>query len=152
MCWGLSRKSPAIDNVIRTVVGYRCNPAAKENGQECACVNYDDCIVQSVGAVDTVEWARVLCGCCIQNDWESRATNLHQILHQAWTFLHRNYLDDSEGCSCGQLVIGSFIMTTCLLRYHILCSVFWWNIKSPRWLSPATAQIRHPVISGFSQN
>ena len=47
------------------------------------------------------------------NDWASRATNLHQILHQPWTFLHRNYLDDSEGCSYGQLMIGSFIMTTC---------------------------------------
>ena len=34
----------------------------------------------SVGAVGAVEWARVLCGRHIQNDWASRATNLHQIL------------------------------------------------------------------------
>ena len=27
----------------------------------------------------------------------NRATNLHQILHLAWTFLHGNYSDDSEG-------------------------------------------------------
>ena len=28
----------------------------------------------------------------------------------------------------------------------------WWNIKSPRWLSPPTAQIWCPSTSGFSQN
>ena len=33
----------------------------------------------SVGVVDTIEWACVLCGCHIQNDWMTRATNLHQI-------------------------------------------------------------------------
>ena len=32
----------------------------------------------SVGVVDTVEWACVLCGHCIQNDWASRATNLYK--------------------------------------------------------------------------
>ena len=37
--------------------------------------------------------------------------NLHQILREAWTFLHGNYSDDSEGLNCGQLVIGNFIMT-----------------------------------------
>ena len=51
----------------------------------------------SVGAVDAVEWACVLCSHCIQNDWASRAANLHQILHGAWTFLCGNYSDDSEG-------------------------------------------------------
>ena len=51
------------------------------------------------------------------------------------------FLDDSEGHSYGQLVIGSFITTTRLLVHHISCRVFWWNIKSPRWLSPPTAQI-----------
>ena len=35
--------------------------------------------------------------------------------------------------------------------HHVLCRVFWWNIKSPRWLSFPIAQIRHPVTSGFSQ-
>ena len=36
--------------------------------------------------------------------------------------------------------------------HHILCRVFWWNIKLPRWLNPSTAQIWHPATSGFSQN
>ena len=65
----------------------------------------------------------VLCGCRIQNDCASRAKNLHQILCEAWTFLHRNHSDDSEGCSYGQLVIGSFITTTMhLLMQHVSCS------------------------------
>ena len=47
-----------------------------------------------------------------------------------------NYLDNSEGPSYGQLVIGSFIMTMCLFKHHVACRVFWWNIKSLRWLNP----------------
>ena len=84
--------------------------------------------------------------------WLSRATNLHQILCEAWTFLHGNYLDDLEGHRYGQLVICSFILTACLFMYHISCRIFLLNIKSPRWLSPTTAWIWHPETSGFSQN
>ena len=76
------------------------------------------------GVVGALEWACILCGHCIQNDWASRAMNLHQIVHQAWTFLCRNYSDDSEGCSYRQLVIGSFIMTTHPLTHHVSCSLF----------------------------
>ena len=32
-------------------------------------------------------------------------------------------------------MIGSFIMTMCLLMHHISWRVFWQNIKSLRWLS-----------------
>ena len=59
---------------------------------------------------------------------------------------------DKNGLSYGQLVIGSFIATTHLLLHHVSCRVFWQNITSPRWLSPATAQIWCPATSGFSQN
>ena len=59
---------------------------------------------------------------------------------------------DENGHSYGQLVIGSFIMTMCLLMYHVSCRGFWQNIKSPRWLSFPIAQIWHPATSGFSQN
>ena len=90
----------------------------------------------SVGAVDAIEWACALCDHHIQNDWGSRAMNLHQILHEAWTFFCRNYSDDSQGCSYGQLMIGSFITTTHLLMHHILCRVFWWNIDSPSDWAP----------------
>ena len=78
----------------------------------------------SVGAVDAIEWACALCDHHIQNDWASRATNLHQILPSAWTFLLGSYLDDSEAHGYGQLVIGSFIATTHLLLHHVSCRVF----------------------------
>ena len=45
-------------------------------------------LFSSVGVVDTVVWACILCGHHIQNDWASRAMNLHHIFHEAWTFLH----------------------------------------------------------------
>ena len=51
-------------------------------------------------------------------------------------FLHGNYLDDTEGCSYGKLVISSFFTTMSPLMHHVLCRVFWQNIKSPRWLKP----------------
>ena len=41
--------------------------------------------------------------------------------------------------------------STRLLMYHLWCRVFWQNIKSPRWLSPPTAQVWRPATSGFSQ-
>ena len=43
-----------------------------------------------MGTLDTI--AHVLCGHCIQNDWVSRAMNLHQSLCEVWTFLCTNYL------------------------------------------------------------
>ena len=49
--------------------------------------------------------------------------NLHQILHEAGTFLHGNYSDGSEGWRYEQRVIGSFIMTICLLIHHVSCRV-----------------------------
>ena len=38
----LSRISPAIVNIMRTVCPTRCYLAAKESGLECACMNSDD--------------------------------------------------------------------------------------------------------------
>ena len=46
-------------------------------------------------------------------------------------------------------MIGSFI-TTHLLVHHVSCGAFCWNIKSPRLLSPPTAQILYPETSDFS--
>ena len=45
-----------------------CNLAAKESGLECACMNNDNLtVLVSMGG--SIEWACVLCGCSIQNDW-----------------------------------------------------------------------------------
>ena len=78
----------------------------------------------SVGVVGTVDWACVLCGHSIQNNWASRAMNLHEILCWVWTFLHGNYSDDSEGHTYGQLVVGSFIVTVHPLMHHVSRSIF----------------------------
>ena len=40
---------------------------------------------------DAVDWACVLCDRRIHNDWTCRSANLHQVLIQTWTFIHRNY-------------------------------------------------------------
>ena len=45
-------------------------------------------------------------------------------------------MDDSEGCSYRQLVIGSFITTMCPVVHHVLCRVFLQNIKSPMTQTP----------------
>ena len=71
----------------------------------------------SLGAVDAVEGACVLCGCHIQNDWMSRAMNLHHYLCWSWTFLCGYDWDDSGGHSNEQLLIGNFDMTTRLLLH-----------------------------------
>ena len=60
--------------------------------------------------------------------------------------------NDSKGRSYGHLVIGSFITTMCLFIYHLLCRVFCWNIKLPRWLRPPTDKIWCPATSRFSPN
>ena len=60
---------------------------------------------------------------------------------------------DENSHSYGQLVIGSFITTTWLLMHHVSCGVFWWGIKSLKWLSSSSAQIWHPVtILAFSKS
>ena len=125
-----------------------CNLVAKESGLECTFVNNDDSFYQVMGGSDTTEWACVLCGHHIQNDWLSRAMNLYQILRHPWTLRCGNYSDDSEGCSCEQLEVGSFITTTCLLTHHISCRVFWWNIKLLRWLSPPATHLQ-PIFGAL---
>ena len=43
--------------------------AAKESGPECTCVNNDDFSLLVSGGGRRVEWACVLCGHLIENDW-----------------------------------------------------------------------------------
>ena len=65
---GLSGKSPAIVNIIRTVFATSVNLAVKESGLECSCVNNDDFTVLVSGG-SRCHWVSILlCGCCIQND------------------------------------------------------------------------------------
>ena len=99
-----------------------CNLAAQESGLECAGVNNDDFTVLVSGGGRCC-WVSMCTVWPSHSKWRSRATNLHQILRQAWTFLHGNYSYDSEGCSYGQLVIDSFIATTSQLTHHVSCQV-----------------------------
>ena len=114
---------------------HQCNLSAKESRLECACVNNDDFTVLVSGSS---RWYRVsVCTVWLSHSkWASRTKNLHQVLHEAWTFLCGNCSDDSGGCSCGQLVTGSFIVTTPPPMHHVLCRAFWQNIKSPSDSAP----------------
>ena len=88
----------------------------------------------------TVFWLR---RCCPSWVYPSR-TLIRSTTSMFFISWVRQY--NENGHSCGQLVIGSFIMTMCLLMHHVLWRLFWWNVKSHRWLSPLTAQIWYPVI------
>ena len=67
--------------------------------------------------VVNAEWACVVCVATTLG--VSRATNLHQILCEAWTFLHRIYSDDLEGCSAGQT--GDWQLYHNLMPAHVSC-------------------------------
>ena len=146
---GLSRKSPATVSITRTVYMTSRNLADKESGLECTCTNNDNFTVLVRGGSRCC-WVSMCTVWLSHLKWLSRAMHLHQILHEASTFIHGNYWDDSEGCSYGQLVTGTFI-TMYSLVHPVSCRVFLWNIKSLQWLSPPTASILHPAISVFSQ-
>ena len=45
--------------------------------------------------------------------------------------------------------MGSFIRTTCPLIYITSLAVFWWNIKSSRWLSSTTLRFGAPWFLAF---
>ena len=129
-----------------------CNLAAKESGLECTCVNNDDFAVLVSGG-SRYHWVNMCTVWLSHSKWLSEYSkesalnfglSLNIPLWKPFTWFRRP--------RPGQVVIGSFIMTMHLLMHQVLCRVFWWNIKSPRWLSFPTAQIRHPVTSGFSQN
>ena len=60
---------------------------------------------------------------------------------------------DENACTCGQLVIGSFITTRSPLVHHASCGDFGETSNHPGDLaSTPTAQIWHPATSGFFQN
>ena len=52
---------------------------------------------------------------------------------------------------CNWWLAASSQQCACSCITSHACRVFWWNIKSPRWLSAPTAQIWHLETSGFSQ-
>ena len=121
---GLSGKSPAIVNVTRTDISV----TGEWTGVH-MCEEWRLHCTSQWGEVDTVHWARVLCGCHIQKDWARRAANLQRILHWAWTFLHGSYSDDSEGAAVSN----------------------WW-LAAPSQPSACTCITSHAEIFGKTSN
>ena len=72
--------------------------------------------------VDVIEWACVLCGHRIQNERVEKWICIKFCI-KLQHFLHWNCLDDSEGCSYEQLVIGSFITTMHPCMHHVSCTL-----------------------------
>ena len=77
--------------------------------------------------------------------------HLQQILHEVWTFLHKNYSDDLESRSYGQLVTGGFLMTTHPLMHLASYRVLGGNIKSSRWHSPLQTRFGALWLLAFPQ-
>ena len=102
--------------------GHWCNPEAKESRLEHACVNIDNFTVLVRGGGRPLS-ERVYC-MAITFKMSMQSNESASDFALRGTFLHGNYLHDSEGHSYGHLVIGSFIMTTHPLMYHISCRVF----------------------------
>ena len=128
---------------------HRCNLAAKESGLKCTCVSNDNFMVW-VSWGGRHHWMSMFTVWPSHAKWLSEQSNESASNFALSLYIPpRNYLGDSEGQSYGQLVIGSFITTMCLLMHHISCRVFWQNIKSPSWLSPPIAQIWCPGTFGF---
>ena len=77
----LSKKSTAIVNIMRTVYATLVYPGSQGEWTEMRlCKKWWLHCTSQWGVVEATEWACVLCGHCIQNDWVSRARNLCQIL------------------------------------------------------------------------
>ena len=145
---GLSGKSPAIVNIMRMVCTTSMWPGSQGEWTG-LCVNNDNFTVL-VSLFTTVEWACVLCGYCIQNDWEQSNESASKFVlsvnippRKLFGWFRRPQL---RATGDWQLHHDSTPAGASRLMQ------FWQNIKSPRWLSPPTAQIWCSETSGFSQN
>ena len=150
--WGLSRKRPAIVNIMRTVWATSMEPGSQGEwtgmsmceqwwlhctgqwGWEMPLSEPVYCVAITFKMTEQVEqW--ICIKLCIKLEHSSMET-IRMIQKAAamgncdWQLHHDNTLTHAS----------------CLYR------VFWWNIKSLRWLGSPIAQIWSPVTPGFSQN
>ena len=88
-----------------------------------------------MGAVNAVEWACVLCGHHIQNDWVEQ-----QICIKFWIKLEHSSVETiqmiQKVAAMGNWWLAASSRQHALSVPHVSCRGFWWNIKSPRWLTP----------------
>ena len=111
-------------------------PGSQGEGPGRTCVNKDDFTVLVTGG-PRCHWVSTW------PVWPSHSKRLSEQSHESASDFAlslniplRNYSDGAEGCSCGQLVTGSFVTTTHRLMHHVSCRDFGRNIKSLGWLSP----------------
>ena len=128
---------------MRKFVWHRCNLAAKESGLKWTCVNNDDFTVLVSGG----------------------SRSLGVSMCTVWPF-HSKWLSELEQWICIKICIKleHSSMATIWMNQKATAMgnwwltalsqqrVFLWNIKSPRWLSPAADQFWYPATFGFSQN
>ena len=106
----------------------------------------------SVGAVVTLEWACILCGHHIQNDWMSRAEICIKFCVRLDHFSLKTIRMIQKVTAISKWSLANSSQQpihSCITSYE---EFFLWNIKSPRWLNTRTAQIEGSVTSGFSPN
>ena len=94
----------------------------------------------------------VLCGHHIPNDWASRAK-----LCIKFCFKLEHSSAETIWMIQKAAAMGNWWLAASSQQHTCSCitsrpEIFWQNIKSPRWLNPATAQIWCPVTSGLSPN
>ena len=102
-----------------------------------------------MGAVDAVEWACVLCGHCIQNNRVEQRIYIRfcvKLGHSSTKTIQT--IQRAAATGNWWLAALSWHVHSCITSR---AEFFWWNIKSPRWLSPSIVQIWCPATSGFPQ-
>ena len=131
---------------------HRCNLAARESGLECACVNNDNFTVLVSGGGRHC-WVSTCTVWLSHSKWLSKksnksASNFALSLNiPPWILL--GWFRRPQLWTTGDWQLHH--NNTPALASHLL-QFFWQNIKSPRWLSPLTAQMSRPTTSGFSQS
>ena len=142
------RKSPAIVNIRRTVSATSRNLAAKESGLQCTSVNNDNFTVLVSGGSRHVH--------CVAVTFKMTEQVLMQWICIKFCVKFERSSAETVWMIQKAAAMGSWWLAASSWQCAHSCItslvVFWQSVKSPRWLSPPTAQIWCPATSGFSQN
>ena len=119
---GLSRKIQPLLIERERFAWHQCNVAAKESGLECTCENKDgNRVLLGTGGR---RWPTHVCCVAVTLNMTEYSNKTASNFVLSLNIPPGQVSDDSEGCSYGQLVVDSFIMTMYLLMHHISCRVF----------------------------
>ena len=104
-------------------------------------------LYQLVGAVDALEWARVLCGYCIQNDWVSSESAKFCVKLEHSSVETIQMIQKATAMGNWWLAASSQHAHSCIMSHaeilvkHLIT----------QWFRPSTVQVWCPLTSGFSQ-